>query len=311
MNEKYMPSVKLISHLANSSRIIAVASKATLSAKDYDGIDSKMDDGEVSKWLTELVKRGHGSPLEHSLYVFEVVCSRVCSHQLVRHRHASFTQLSQRYSDNYLRTLVKSAADKLGIADISPKPKSRSDHEQYASILLKYLESEPDYDNLLEVVSEAFIVPPHAVKAGDAKFLKMLIRSVSAYYEALASGYPPEDARFLLPQAVKTRLIVSMNARELFEVFLPLRMCSRAQWEIRYVAWSMWRMLNELQPELFGYVGPRCVIAENRIRAEPCRLLELLDGRCQFTLARCPELVNGANIPACLRTASKSPWETA
>jgi len=307
--DKYMPRVKLVSYLPDSSRIIAVASKATLTSKDYEGIDSKMDDKEVSRWLVELVRRSHGSPLEHSLYVFEVVCSRVCSHQLVRHRHASFTQLSQRYSDSYLRMLVKHAAEYLGEPGFNPKPKSRSDYEYYAVILAKYLESRPSYDSLLEAVSEAYIIPPATVRGRDQGFLESLVEDTMEYYKALARGYTPEDARFLIPQAVKTRLVVSMNARELVEVFLPLRMCSRAQWEIRYVAWSMWRILNEIQPELFSYTGPRCVHIENRVRSNPCSLQGYLEGRCSFTISRCPELVDNTNIPACLRNASRNPWE--
>jgi len=309
VSEKYMPTVKLISYLPNSSKIIAVASKATLTSKGYEGIEEKMDNEEISKWLIELIKRNHGSPLEHSLYTFEIVCSRVCSHQLVRHRHASFTQLSQRYSDNYLRMLVKRVGEQMGIPNFNPKPRSRSDYDYYVSLLSEYLEHKPKYAMFLDAVSEAYIIPPSVIKTKDDTFLEMLFRSTITYYKALSVGYKPEDARFLLPQAVKTRIIVSMNARELVEVFLPLRMCSRAQWEIRYVAWNIWKTLNNIQPELFSYVGPRCISIENRVSNNPCKLEEYLNGKCSFTIPRCPELVENRNIMSCLRVASKNPWE--
>jgi thymidylate synthase (FAD) len=84
--------------------------KATLTPRDFNSIVGKMSRGDLDEWILELIVRGHGSPLEHSLYIYEVTCSRVCSHQLVRHRHASYTQLSQRYSDKYLRGLVEYAS---------------------------------------------------------------------------------------------------------------------------------------------------------------------------------------------------------
>jgi len=308
--DQYKPEVRILAYLDEAPQLIASAGKSTLTAKAVSDILDNMDSSELRGWIVELVRRGHGSPLEHSLYVFEIVCSRVASHQLVRHRHASYTQLSQRYSDGYLKRLVKRAAEYLSLADLhlSVKPSSRSDYERYADILKKFLEAKPSYISLLEAVAEAYIIPPTAVRAGDRSFLEHLIESTAEYYSALARGFSPEDARFLIPQAVKTRLVVSMNARELVEVFLPLRMCVRAQWEIRYIAWSMWRALAEVHPEIFAYAGPRCVYMDNRVRAKPCTLLEYLEGKCDFEINRCPELVSRTSIPACLKNASVDPW---
>jgi len=307
---QYKPEVRILAYLDEAPQLIASAGKSTLTAKAVSDILGNMDIDEMKEWIMELIKRGHGSPLEHSLYVFEIVCSRVASHQLVRHRHASYTQLSQRYSDGYLRRLVKRAAEYLGLAELHPssKPKSRSDYELYADILKKFLEARPNYTSLLEVASEAYIIPPVAIRAEDRAFLEHLIEITAEYYSALARGFSLEDARFLIPQAVKTRLIVTMNARELVEVFLPLRMCMRAQWEIRYIAWSVWRILVEEQPEIFAYVGPRCVYMDNRVRAKPCTLSEYLEGKCGFEINRCPELVSRAGISACLKNASVDPW---
>jgi len=307
---RYKPEVRILAYLDEAPQLIASAGKSTLTAKAVSDILGNIDIDEMKEWIMELIKRGHGSPLEHSLYVFEIVCSRVASHQLVRHRHASYTQLSQRYSDGYLKRLVKRAAEYSGLADLdlSGKPNSRSDYERYAGILKKFLEAKPSYTSLLEAVSEAYIIPPIAVRTEDRGFLEHLIESTAEYYSALARGFSREDARFLIPQAVKTRLVVSMNARELVEVFLPLRMCTRAQWEIRYIAWSMWKMLAEIQPEIFTYAGPRCVYMDNRVRVKPCTLSEYLEGRCDFEINRCPELVSRTGILACLINASVDPW---
>ena len=105
--------------------------------------------------------------------------------------------------------------------------------------------------------------------------------------------------------------LVSMNARELVESFLPLRMCSHAQWEIRYIAWSLWRILKNIHPDIFSYTGPRCVLYENRIRDEPCRLEDFIKGSCFFNINRCPELVPRERIVRCLIYAQKDPWDEA
>lgn len=293
---KYLPSVKLLYYLSDTERIIATSAKATLSPRDFNSINEKMSVEDIENWLRELVVRGHGSPLEHSIYVFEVTCSRVCSHQLVRHRHASYTQLSQRYSDKYLKSLVEEASRLLG----KTPPATFG---ETALLLEEVVESNLVFNQLLELASQAFIIPPVIVENRNEGFLKGLLASTAEYYRALASGVSYEDARYLLPQAVKTRIIVSMNARELVEVFLPLRMCSRAQWEIRFIAWELWRQLVSVHPRIFKYTGPRCVLAENRSRRQPCTLNEFLEGRCEFTIERCPEKTPRHKILECLNTA--------
>ena len=305
--EKYKPMVKIIEFLDNAPLIIASAGKSTLSPKNIDSILNSMDEENKNKWIIELVRRGHGSPLEHSVYVFEIICSRVTSHQIVRHRIASYTQLSQRYSDKYLRSLVKKTAEYLG-EEFIEKPASARDYEVYAGIIDEFLNTNFKYEELLDVVSEAFIIPPDIVKTRNTGFLEGLLVSVKKYYEALASGVKPEDARYLLSHAVKTRLLVSMNARELIESFLSLRMCSHAQWEIRYIAWSLWKQLVEIHPEIFKYAGPRCVYYDNRTRSRPCELYEYLNGECRPEITRCPELVSGEKIISCLKHASRDPW---
>ena len=305
--EKYKPSVEIIEYTRDAPRIIASAGKQTLSPKEFHEIMESMNGEKTWKWIRELIRRGHGSPLEHGVYTFHITCSRVASHQLVRHRIASYTQLSQRYSDKYLRAMIKIIGGKLGVIPRLKKP-GREDYQEYSMLINRYLETSPDYDELLSIVSEAYIIPPSIIHARDEAFLAHLLKSTAAYYEALGKGIGYEDARFLLPQAVKTKILVTMNARELIESFLPLRMCSHAQWEIRYIAWSIWRRLASIHPELFLYTGPRCVYMENRVRETPCSLPDLLGGKCRFTITRCPELVPNKGIHKCLNYASIDPW---
>jgi thymidylate synthase (FAD) len=74
----------------------------------------------------------------------------------------------------------------------------------------------------------------------------------------LSAGVPPEDARFVLPNATETKILITMNARELHH-FFALRLCRRAQWEIREMAKRMLTLANEKAPLLFETAGPGCV----------------------------------------------------
>lgn len=305
----YKPQVRLIKYIDNAPGIIASAGKLTISGKEFSDIIESMSNEKIEGWVKELIRRGHGSPLEHSLYIFEVICSRVTSHQIVRHRIASYTQLSQRFSDKYFRNLIERTA--LYVETTCPVIKKNTEtYKQYTLILEKLLASNPDFETLLDIVGEAFIIPPRIVMERNKLFLEKLVESVKLYYRLLAEGIKYEDARFILPQAVKTRLLVSMNARELIENFLPLRMCMHAQWEIRYIAWSLWRKLMRIHPQLFRYVGPRCILYDNRCRKNPCTTKQYLSGECKPSIERCPELVPCEGIIPCLHLASKDPWGT-
>ena len=95
-----------------------------------------------------------------------------------------------------------------------------------------------------------------------------LTGSMDLYKRMVAAGIPPEDARYVTPQAVVTNLLVTMNARELRH-FFRLRCCNRAQWEIRGVADAMLAICKRIAPELFYGAGPGCVRG-NCPEALPC-----------------------------------------
>ena len=303
-----MVDVRLVSFSRDGERLVAAAAKQTV--KRVPVLPGDLSEEEVEAWIRELFRRQHWSPLEFSWYVFLVDgCSRVCSHQLVRHRVASYAQLSQRWSEGRLRAMALRACRELGL-ECPEKPRRGEDFLAYARALEKYrnvyglsarlasdvgeLEASP----LVSLASEAFVIPERLPPLARAELAVQYISATASYYRLLSIGVRKEDARFVLPQSVKTTIYVAMNARELATVFLPLRMCTRAQWEIRRLAWAMWRVLVRVHPRIFRYVGPRCVLLENSVRDQPLPLEVLVEEG--FTIPRCPELVPREGIRNCV-----------
>ena len=178
----------------------------------------RMGESDVEMHLPRVLGYGHESILEHATLTFAVEgCSRVCSHQLVRHRLASYTQQSMRY--------IK----------INPQD-----------------------------VEETFVIPESVREKPELykKWREFMKNAIELYEETYSAGIHQEDARFILPQAVRTKIVVTMNLREL-KHFLGLRACERAQWEIREVAWKMLEEIaknEELRPVIkWARLGPRCV----------------------------------------------------
>ena len=105
-----------------------------------------------------------------------------------------------------------------------------------------------------------FIIPPTIAKDENlsAKYNEFLKLSQQYYNEFLQAGIPAEDARYVLPNASATKIVLTMNARELRH-FFALRCCNRAQWEIRDMACRMLKLAKEVAPVLFDDAGPNCV----------------------------------------------------
>ena len=204
--------VLLLSHTPNPDELVAAA--ARICYRDIPASDLLQSESEnlSRKLIADLFRSGHTSTFEHVSFTFGIDgLSRVASHQLVRHRMASFSQQSQRY--------VK----------MTPDP-------------------------------EAVVVPP-AVKA-NPEALKAFQNCVKAaqdtYTQLVSMGIPKEDARFILPHGHSTRLVLTMNARELHH-FFSLRLCRRAQWEIHQLARKMLVLCREIAPVLFEKAGPSCI----------------------------------------------------
>ena len=174
------------------------------------------------KHLHAAMKSGHISVLEHCALTFAIEgISRACSHQLVRHRLASYSQQSQRY------------VNMDGFEYVTPKSIRAEDYDM---VMVEYEAEE---------------------ECAEFAFFDIMRRISALYKELIKNGVPEEDARYILPNACCTNIVVTMNARELRH-FLGLRLCSRAQWEIRELAERMLELLKEECPVLFEDVGPQC-----------------------------------------------------
>lgn len=110
-----------------------------------------------------------------------------------------------------------------------------------------------------------YIIPPAIRELGEesvAEYERQMETMTDWYKEwqsKLGVGEKSnEDARFVLPNASETKMVVTMNARELIH-FFALRCCNRAQWEIRDIAWQMLRLVTEVAPTLFENCGPTCI----------------------------------------------------
>ncbi len=104
----------------------------------------------------------------------------------------------------------------------------------------------------------SFILPPTVSKdtAATAKYMDCMEQIFNTYQE-LCELVPQEDARYVLPNATCTNLVVTFNARSLLH-FFQLRCCMRAQWEIRELAKEMRELVRKEAPTIFAYAGPTC-----------------------------------------------------
>lgn len=213
--------VTLITNTPNPEEVISIAAKMCYSNKSIH----EMSLEEHEDFIKRLMELGHESPIEHVTFTFGIEgISRSCSHQLVRHRIASYSQKSQRYvKEEQFEYVVPHTIENLGAEDRFRK-------------LMGYIQAE--YNSIRnDIVAE---LEAHGADKKSA--------------EKVAN----EDARYVLPNACQTSLVVTMNARSLFN-FFKLRCCNRAQWEIREVANEMYRICYMVAPTLFSFAGPSCV----------------------------------------------------
>ena len=201
-------NVKLIGFAPNPEKLPAMAAKLTHSKTKPEDLD-KTSDEELKAVLKHVLKLGHTSVIEHTYFTFAISdVSRSLTHQLVRHRIASYAQQSQRYVNL----------------------------------------NEPNY-----------VTPPTIAKNQSMKkaYDETMQNIWHEYNKLLKLGIPAEDARFVLPNATCTNIIVTMNARSLLN-FFELRCCLHAQWEIRKLANKMLKEVKKVAPVIFKNAGPAC-----------------------------------------------------
>jgi thymidylate synthase (FAD) len=204
-------NVTLLQHTPDPEQAVALAARLCYSPISIDALRDKLAASDTAAFLEKIMSLGHHSVLEHASFTFGIEgVSRVTTHQLVRHRIASFSQQSQRYV-------------------------SHKDH--FTSIM-------PD------------TIAEHAEARQIFAFMSEAVHK--AYAQLVELGIPAEDARYILPNATETKIIMTMNARELRH-FFALRCCQRAQWEIREMAIEMLRLVKSIAPVIFQDGGPGCV----------------------------------------------------
>jgi len=223
--------VKLLRYTADAELLCGAASLTSTKSGSPSEIFEKMDSETAKRIIKRVTGYGHVSVIEHASFTFSIEgVSRAMTHQLVRHRIASYTQQSQRYVT---------------------------------------------YDAL-----EKFVTPPSIADDAEAKkiFDETLEKISETYRKLLNLKIPKEDARFILPNAAKTNIIVTMNARELRH-FFNLRCCERSQWEIREVAIEMLKQARKAAPALLENAGPSCVelgfCPEGKMKPPECNIEEI------------------------------------
>jgi thymidylate synthase (FAD) len=209
-----MPSteikVTILSHTIDPEQTIVAAIRQCYSSKGGVELKEKTKPELKEKLIKQIVSSGHTSTIEHATFTFAVEgVSRALTHQLVRHRVASYSQQSQRYVEE---------------------------------------------KNELE-----YIIPPKIKKNKQALELyeQQIKEAHKIYQDIIKLDIDKEDARYLLPNAAETKIIITMNARELLH-FFEKRSCTRAQWEIRILSQKMLAEVKKIAPIIFNHAGPTC-----------------------------------------------------
>lgn len=226
--------VSLISHTPEPEKLIATAAKLCYSDSDIDSLREGLTEEKIAGFIDMLVSIGHESVLEHVYFTFGIEgISRACSHQLVRHRIASYSQKSQRY-------VSEKGFDFITPPAVEAVPEAKAEFDKQIAAITE------SYSKLADILTE--------YNAAE------LINQGLPEKEALSKArkLANEDARFILPNACETKIVVTMNVRSLFNFFRH-RCCTRAQWEIRDVASEMLRLCCKAAPNVFRYAGPSCV----------------------------------------------------
>ena len=229
-----MLKVDLIAHTPEPERVVAAAAKLCYSAVGVDELMEGLTPEKSAKFLNMLSNLGHASPTEHASFTFAIEgVSRALLAQITRHRIASYSVQSQRYV-------------RLDDFKFVVPPEVEADPESRARFLKAMEEEAAHYLSIAQALTQKH----------EADFLAQGLSEKEAHSKA--EKMANEDARFVLPNACETKMVVTMNARSLNN-FFSIRCCNRAQWEIRALAEEMYKLVYAVAPNLFGRSGPSCV----------------------------------------------------
>lgn len=216
-------SVTLLRYTPDPQELVAMGAKLCYSPAGIEELKQGIARKNQEPFLARLLESGHLSPIEHASFTFGIEgVSRSLLAQITRHRIASFSVKSQRYVSE---------------AGVTKE------------------------DGVF-----GYIIPPQ-IEALGPKYIEIFhkqMRQIQEWYDFWVRELgnrgesTNEDARFVLPNAAETKMMVTMNARELLH-FFSVRCCNRAQWEIRALATEMLRLVKEVAPVIFKDAGPGCL----------------------------------------------------
>ena len=227
-----MVRVTLLAYTPQPEKIVAAAAKLCYSSASIGTVMDGLDEGKTAGFLEMLSDMGHDSPVEHASFTFGIEnVSRSLLAQITRHRIASFSVQSQRYvREKHFEYVIP--------------PEIDADPEAKAEFMAAMEEDQAHYQRLTAILKK--------------RRLEQMSEDGNPPDERAAEKMAIEDARFVLPNACTTKMICTMNAREL-RSFFALRCCNRAQWEIRALANRMLKEVLAVAPDLFRKSGPPCL----------------------------------------------------
>lgn len=210
--------VRMLSHTPQPEQTVAMAARICYAGCDIGALEQRVAQSDAEAFIAKLLGLGHLSPFEHVSFTF-------------------------------------------GVEGVSRALLAQLTRHRIASFSVQ----SQRYVEMGKEAGFGYILPPAVAALGpeaQARF-ETQMRTMQAWYdewrEALSGGKSAlEDARFVLPNACETKLLVTMNARELLH-FFELRCCMRAQWEIRAMAWAMLGLCLRVAPSIFGHAGPNCL----------------------------------------------------
>lgn len=233
--------VQLLTHTKNPELMIATAAKLCYSASGINDLMEAQNSEQVEKFISRLESLGHESPFEHVSFTFAVEgVSRALTHQLVRHRIASYSQQSQRYVKlNQFAYVI---------------PDEIKDNETAKKIFIESMEKDQKaYDDIVQALMRDYISEYSGIRYSLDTFKDVNKKKYNEFEKKAI-----ENARYVFPNACETKIVVTMNVRTLWN-FLKHRCCNRAQDEIRELAKTMLKILKAEFPLLFKHAGAACV----------------------------------------------------
>lgn len=201
------PYIMLESDLSEESILLHIEKAGRVCYKSED----KITEHSAETFIKNILSKGHESVIEHISLTVRIICDRGVSHEIVRHRIASYSQESTRYCNYY------------------------SDR----------------FSNELTFIKPCFWIE----ESEEYKLWKRMMKNIEEVYNTMiVTGAKPQEARSVLPNSLKTEILVTMNLRE-WRHFLRLRTSKAAHPQMREVALMIYDLFVEKYPVIFGDIA--------------------------------------------------------